>query len=41
MIEFPVKNGMTADQIANYIVKIVNRYHFSVYEDRLFNISNS
>lgn len=41
MIEFPVKNGMTADQIANYIVKIVNRYHFSVYEDRLFNISNA
>ena len=40
MIEFPVKTGMTATQIADSIVKIVNRYHFSVYEDRLFNVKN-
>lgn len=40
MIEFPVKNGATATQIADSIVKIVNRYHFSVYEDRLFNVKN-
>lgn len=41
MIEFPVKNGMTATQIADSIVKIVNRYHFSVYDDRLFNVKNN
>lgn len=41
MIEFPVKVGMAATDIADYIVKITNRYLFSVYEDRLFNIKNN
>ena len=40
MIEFPVKVGMTATQIADSVVKIANRYVLAVYEDKLFNIKN-